>query len=43
VNVWSFLQLMKRAMKIDDTVEEKKSPLIIESIDADGIVKRMQL
>jgi saccharopine dehydrogenase (NAD+, L-lysine-forming) len=43
VNVWSFLQLMKRAMKIDDTVEEKKSPLIIESIDAGGIVKRMQL
>ena len=43
VNVYSFLDLMKKALDIDDQVEEKKSPLIIESIDADGIVKRMKI
>ncbi len=43
VNVYSFLDLMKKALDIDDQVEEKKSPLIIESIDADGVVKRMKI
>ncbi len=36
VNVWDFIQLMKNTLKIDDTTESQKSPLIIESIDADG-------
>ena len=42
VNVWHFMDLMKNALGIDDQTEEKKSPLIIESIDAAGKVKRMQ-
>ena len=43
VNVWHFMDLMKTALDINDQVEEKKSPLIIQSIDADGTVKEMQL
>ncbi|MHA1264512.1 MAG: saccharopine dehydrogenase family protein [Candidatus Helarchaeota archaeon] len=43
VNIWKFMDLMKTALGIDEQVEEKKSPLIIESIDAEGHVKRMQL
>jgi saccharopine dehydrogenase (NAD+, L-lysine-forming) len=43
VNVWHFMDLMKTALEIDDQVESKKSPLIIQSIDADGIVKEMKL
>ncbi len=40
VNVYSFMDLMKKALDIDDKVEAKKSPLIIQSIDADGNITR---
>ncbi len=43
VNVWHFMDLMKTALDINDQVEEKKSPLIIQSIDATGTIKEMQL
>jgi saccharopine dehydrogenase (NAD+, L-lysine-forming) len=42
VNIWSFIQLMKNALAIDDKTEAKKSPLIIESIDDTGTVTKTQ-
>ncbi len=42
VNIWTFIQLMKNALAIDDKTEAKKSPLIIESIDDAGTRTKTQ-
>jgi len=43
VNIWSFMDLMKKTLAIDEQTEEKKSPLIIESIDHEGNLTKTQL
>ncbi len=42
INIWDFMQLMKKALAVDDKTEAKKSPLIIESIDDQGTVTKTQ-
>ncbi len=42
VNAMDFLQLMRTTYKIGKGDEESKSPLIFESIDGEGNVKRME-
>ncbi|TFG05193.1 MAG: saccharopine dehydrogenase [Promethearchaeota archaeon] len=43
VNVWHFMDLMKKALRIDAQDEARKSPLVIQAIDANGNEKEMQL
>lgn len=42
VDPMAFLQLMREVMSIDDSDESKKSPVIFESIDENGKVKKME-
>jgi saccharopine dehydrogenase (NAD+, L-lysine-forming) len=41
INAMEFLQLMKEALALDEKQESKKSPLIFQSIDSGGNVKRI--
>ena len=36
VDPMDFIQLMKEVLKTDDSVEERKTPVIFESIDDEG-------
>ncbi|MFX0100287.1 MAG: saccharopine dehydrogenase, partial [Candidatus Hodarchaeota archaeon] len=42
VDPMDFLQLMREVLSIDDSDETKKSPVIFESIDENGNVKKME-
>jgi len=42
LNFWDFIELMKNTLSIDNNSEDKKSPLIFQSIDANGKVKEIQ-
>ncbi|MBD3352887.1 MAG: NAD(P)H-binding protein [Candidatus Lokiarchaeota archaeon] len=42
VNPMNFIQLMREVLRTDESVEEKKSPVIFESIDDNGNIKRME-
>lgn len=42
VKPMDFIQTMRTVLKTDDSVEEKRAPVIFESIDGDGNVKQMK-
>lgn len=42
INAMDFLQIMKETLSINENDETKKSPVIFESIDENGNVKRME-
>lgn len=42
VKPMDFIQTMKKVLKTDDSVEEKRAPVIFESIDGEGNVKQMK-
>ncbi|TXT62416.1 MAG: Saccharopine dehydrogenase [Promethearchaeota archaeon] len=42
VNAMDFIQLMKELLEIDDSDEEKQSPIIFQSIDKDGNIKTLE-
>jgi len=42
LNFWDFVDLMKNALSIDEKSEDKKSPLIFQSIDENGNIKKIE-
>jgi len=42
LNFWDFVDLMKNTLSIDEKSEDKKSPLIFQSIDESGNVKEIK-
>ena len=42
LNFWDFVDLMKNSLSIDEKSEDKKSPLIFQSIDENGNVKKIE-
>ncbi|MHA1338550.1 MAG: saccharopine dehydrogenase family protein [Promethearchaeota archaeon] len=43
VNPLDFIQTMKEILKTDDSVEERKSPVIFQSIDDEGNIKTLKI
>ncbi|MHA1746866.1 MAG: saccharopine dehydrogenase family protein [Promethearchaeota archaeon] len=42
LSFWDFIELMKNQLSIDDKSEDKKSPLIFQSIDENGKIKTIE-
>jgi len=42
LNFWDFVELMKKSLSIDESSENRKSPLIFQSIDEHGTIKRLE-